>query len=621
MIGRTFGKYRIVERLGRGGMGTVYRAIDESLDRDVAIKVLNPDLADSDVVRRFRAEATTLAKLNHPGIATIFELYRDEQDLLLVMEFVRGESLDKLAERWGPLAPEVAAQVAIQILDPLAYAHRAGVVHRDLKPANLMVTEFGGVKILDFGIARVLGSEHMTSDGVMMGTPAYMAPEQILGDDVDGRADLYAVGVILYRLLTGKLPFRADTAIAMVQKQLKDPPTPLRQFRTELPAWCGQVLDRALSKSPADRFPTAEAFRTAIVTTCAGIASGPIPVPPRADETALETTLPPDTPLKQDAPMAETLPLSTPAPPPIPYTPASATGTPVAAPSPSAAAAPQSATVVLKRQHVFAGIATICLVVIVAAAGVAVFVGRRMATAPAPPAASAPTTAAPAGGAAPATGRGSPQAPSPSPAAAGPAAASSSVPAKEPAAPRAAAGAPAAAPASGPATVSAPAPDRAAAAATGTPGARPRRSTPATADAPAAPESAALPPVTFAGVKELFTERNTARELDADLTLTPTGITSSLKNGAEEVVLYADVLSVAYSHSRNPLWSSPGGPAPVMRTGGGGFPLFGRGDRHWLTIRTAKRFFVFRLRPEQVNRLATAIAERSGRNVERLEEK
>ncbi len=264
MIGRTIGKYRFVAQLGRGGMGTVYRAIDETLDRDVAIKVLNPELADTEVMKRFRAEATALARLNHPHIATIYELYRSDRDLLMVMEFVAGETLDHLLQRCGPLAPARAADILDQMLSALEHAHRAGIVHRDLKPANVMVTEQGDVKIMDFGIARVMGAEHMTHEGYMMGTPAYMPPEQVLGQDVDGRADLYGAGVVFYRLLTGRLPFEAGTAIAVVQQQLSELPVPMRAHRPDLPDWCDQLLGRVLAKSPADRFQTAEEFRAAL---------------------------------------------------------------------------------------------------------------------------------------------------------------------------------------------------------------------------------------------------------------------------------------------------------------------------------------------------------------------
>jgi serine/threonine-protein kinase len=247
MIGSTIGKYRIVGQLGRGGAGIVYKAVDETLNREVAIKALNPELANSDVMKRFRAEATILAQLNHPQIATIHELVKSDTDLLMVMEYVRGETLAHLSERLGPLPPDGAAYLVDQILSALEHAHRAG-----------------GIKIMDFGIARVRGAEQMTVDGRVMGTPAYMPPEQVLGQDVDGRTDLYAVGVIFYRLLTGALPFTAESQLALLQRQVLEAPMPLRAHRTGLPDWCEPVVHRALSKAPADRFQTAEEFREAL---------------------------------------------------------------------------------------------------------------------------------------------------------------------------------------------------------------------------------------------------------------------------------------------------------------------------------------------------------------------
>jgi protein kinase-like protein len=226
--------------------------------------VLNPDLGDADLLKRFRTEAVSLARLNHPGIATIYELHRHEDDLLMVMEFLRGETLQKLSERLGPLEPPQAAHICVQILDALAHAHRAGVIHRDLKPANVMVTDTGMVKVMDFGIARMLGGEHLTHTGYLMGTPAYMAPEQVLGAPIDGRADLYSVGVILYRLLTAALPYKADNAIGMMQKQMSEAPSTLAIYRQGLPDWCETIVQRALAKSPSDRFQTAGEFREAL---------------------------------------------------------------------------------------------------------------------------------------------------------------------------------------------------------------------------------------------------------------------------------------------------------------------------------------------------------------------
>jgi serine/threonine protein kinase len=257
MIGRTIGKYRIVGQLGRGGAGIVYKAVDETLGRDVAVKTLNPDLGNTEVMNRFRAEATILAKLNHPQIATIFELFREDNDLLMVMEFVRGETLDKMAERLGPIAPDRAAYLIDLILSALEHAHRAGVVHRDVKPANVMVTDEGGIKIMDFGIARVLGAEQKTVDFRLMGTPAYMSPEQVMGEEVDGRSDLYSVGVLFYRLISGALPFTADTALGMLQRQIRDTPTP----STSIVRACRHGATRSFSAHSRRRRPTASSLR------------------------------------------------------------------------------------------------------------------------------------------------------------------------------------------------------------------------------------------------------------------------------------------------------------------------------------------------------------------------
>jgi serine/threonine protein kinase len=273
VIGKTVGKYRIVARLGRGGMGTVYKAIDTTLQREVAIKILNADHADTSTAARFRAEATILASLNHPEIATIHEFFPSETDLLMVVEFVRGATLEKVSDALGPMPTDQSAYVIDKMLSALEHTHRAGIVHRDLKPANVMITEHGSIKIMDFGVARACGGDRMTLDGTLMGTPAYMAPEQVLGNEVDGRADLYSVGVVFYRLLTGVLPFTAESAVDMLQKQLSETPTPLHVHRTDLPDWCEPIVQRALAKSTDDRFQNAAEFREALRDATGLIAS------------------------------------------------------------------------------------------------------------------------------------------------------------------------------------------------------------------------------------------------------------------------------------------------------------------------------------------------------------
>lgn len=300
MIGIRVGKYRIVAQLGRGATGIVYKAVDETLDREVAIKVLHPALADSEMMKRFRAEATILARLSHPEIATIYELLPAETNLLMVMELVRGETLEELCAGVGPMPPDRAACLTDRMLSALAHAHHAGIVHRDMKPANVMVTESGGVKIMDFGIARIRGGEHMTLDGCAIGTPAYMAPEQVLGEEVDGRADLYSVGVIFYRLLAGKLPFDADTPMAILQQQMAETPPPLCVHREALPEWCDAIVQRALAKAAGDRFQSAEEFRAALAQAAGTVGSvvpaGPLTLPHARDRAVL-----------QDAPPCETV--------------------------------------------------------------------------------------------------------------------------------------------------------------------------------------------------------------------------------------------------------------------------------------------------------------------------
>jgi hypothetical protein len=264
MTGKTIGKYRVLGHAGRGAMGTVYKALDATLNREVAIKILNSGRTDPDSLTRFRAEATTLATLNHPAIATIYELFEHDDDLLIVMEFVLGETLESFTARVGPLDPAQAVFIVDRVLSALAHTHRAGIVHCDIKPANVMVTTEGAVKTMDFGTARVRGATPGEVSGYVMGTPAYMPPEQLLGRPIDERTDLYAVGVLFYRLVTGTLPFAAETAIDAMRKQVTDAPARASQHRPDLPDWCDYIVTRALAKDPSDRFQTADGFRDAL---------------------------------------------------------------------------------------------------------------------------------------------------------------------------------------------------------------------------------------------------------------------------------------------------------------------------------------------------------------------
>ena len=265
MSERVVGNYRILERIGGGGMGTVHRAIDVMLEREVAVKILRPDLAGQpEVEARFRDEAVTLARLNHPNIAILHSFVREADELFMVMEFVKGESLESILARSGVVDPVTAVAWCCQALDAMEYAHRKGVVHRDLKPANLMLADTGVIKVTDFGIARVLGGHRRTRDGRIIGTIAYMSPEQVHGQDVDGRSDIYSLGMVLYELVTGRLPFDAPDEFDLMCAQIKEPPVAPRVRRPGVPEWLNTAILKALAKAPGDRYQTAAAFRDAL---------------------------------------------------------------------------------------------------------------------------------------------------------------------------------------------------------------------------------------------------------------------------------------------------------------------------------------------------------------------
>ena len=646
MIGTTVGKYRIVDKLGRGGMGTVYRAVDETLDREVAIKVLNPDLSDPDVLKRFRAEAVTLARLNHQGIATLYELHRHDDELLMVMEFVRGETFHDLSERLGPVAPPQAAQLCVQVLDALAHAHRAGVVHRDLKPANLMVTEGGTVKVMDFGIARVLGTEHHTQSGYMMGTPAYMAPEQVLGREVDGRADLYAVGVVLYRLLAAQLPFEADTAIAMVQKQLSDAPTPVASIRPDLPEWCSDIVERALAKDPANRFQTAEEFRTALIDATHLESLGNLPT--------MATPTPPGLLRDPDMTMAHEEAMSR-ATVTSPRARGSVTGAAVATPPPVAAravrtvaapapgrVAPSPAverttgtTVVLGGKHL-AGIAALFAVLAVGI-GVLGFAALRRGTF---------QQQLPLLGAQPQLAGDAASASSSQPASPAPAEGQPDTSGQASGTPPAAAGAIPPPPTAGvAATAGATSPTQAVGSVPpppGTPKANATRTTATPAPPPtppvetavttaksplakspteAAPPVAAKSPasVSFDGVRVLVTEGgDRARERQGVLQLGGGRLTVVDRSGGNPIAVlpYNSIAGAFYSRSKQPRWKDANGKDVESRVDLGRMGFF-RGERNWLILLSNSEPLIIRLDDGDLKTVLPAIQEHTGIAVKR----
>src|SRR2546426_187783 len=264
MIGQTLSHYRILEQLGRGGMGVVYRSRDERLERDVAIKLLPEGaLADPEARQRFRREALALSRLNHPAIATVHDF--DSQDGIdfLVMEYVDGETLaSRIAA--GPLAPDEVAAFGARIAEALEAAHEQGVIHRDLKPGNIMITRRGDVKVLDFGLASLLqtaerpgGGWVTTQTDVKLGTLPYMAPEQLLGKNTDARTDLHALGVVLFEMATGTLPFKNPVSTALVYEIINNAPPRPTTLRPELPEQLEESILRCLGKSPGDRYASA----------------------------------------------------------------------------------------------------------------------------------------------------------------------------------------------------------------------------------------------------------------------------------------------------------------------------------------------------------------------------
>ena len=262
MIGHIVGNYKVTEKLGEGGMGAVYKGVDLMLEREVAIKALRPELASQpQVVERFRSEAVTLAKLNHQNIAALYSFFRQGEKFFMVMEFMRGKTLDEIITKSGPMSYEQAVPLFCYALEGIGYAHRMGIIHRDIKPANMMLTDDGILKVMDFGIARVLGTARMTRAGNLIGTIEYMSPEQVRGQETDERSDIYSLGVLLFELLTGRLPFVSENEYELMKMQIEhEAPSP-RSINPRIPEAIEQAILKAMAKKSEDRFQSANEFR------------------------------------------------------------------------------------------------------------------------------------------------------------------------------------------------------------------------------------------------------------------------------------------------------------------------------------------------------------------------
>jgi serine/threonine-protein kinase len=261
-IGKTIGeRYEITELLGQGGMSAVYKANDPNLRRVVAVKLIHSHLSDDpEFVRRFEEEAAAVASLRHPNIIQVFDFDHDVEDYYIVFEFIPGESLQahltrlNKADRKMPYSQ--IADLMANVAEALDYAHGQGMVHRDIKPANVMLNVMGQAILMDFGVVKIIGGDTHTATGAVLGTARYMSPEQIRGEKVDGRTDIYAMGVMLFEMVSGEPPFQADSALTLMMMHVNDPVPDLRQIRSDVPEDLVSVIERSMAKNPAKRFQT-----------------------------------------------------------------------------------------------------------------------------------------------------------------------------------------------------------------------------------------------------------------------------------------------------------------------------------------------------------------------------
>nr|HEX4312970.1 serine/threonine-protein kinase [Kofleriaceae bacterium] len=253
------GNCRIVEEVASGGMAVVYRAVQDPLGRTVAIKALKTSVAgEENVTTRFEREAKSLANLQHENIIHVYDFHQERGAMFIVMEYVPGIDLYDLLDKCGRLPYDVAAIIAMQVARALDYVHYRGIVHRDIKPANVMVSRAGGVKVMDFGIARDTSFGDLTEAGTGIGTPAYMSPEQVLGDKLDARSDIFSLGVVLYQMLTGKKPFVEDEKHSAMHKIRLERHTSARSLNPDIPRELERIIDRCLEKQPRDRWRSAQ---------------------------------------------------------------------------------------------------------------------------------------------------------------------------------------------------------------------------------------------------------------------------------------------------------------------------------------------------------------------------
>ena len=291
--GSTFaGRYQIIEELGKGGMGKVYRVLDKELKEEVALKLIKPEIAsDKKTLERFSNELKLARKISHKNVSRMYELMEEKGTRYITMEYVRGEDLKRLIRKIGQLSAGQAIPIAKQVCAGLAEAHRLGVIHRDLKPHNIMVDEEGNARILDFGIARSLKAKGITGAGVMIGTPEYMSPEQAEVKEVDQRSDIYSLGVILYEMVTGRVPFEGETPVGIAMKHKSEIPKDPRELNTQLPEDLSRMILKCMEKDKEKRYQNAEEVHSELTKIEKGIPITERVIPKRKPITSREITV------------------------------------------------------------------------------------------------------------------------------------------------------------------------------------------------------------------------------------------------------------------------------------------------------------------------------------------
>jgi serine/threonine protein kinase len=281
LIGKEFGNYRITDRIGSGGMAEVYRGIHTHLDRPVAIKVLHSHLLTSgDFIERFKREAKAVANLRHPNIVQVHDFDIQEEVIFMVMEYIDGANLHDLLIEYAKEGKHLTAKQIGSIINDIAsaldYAHTRGMLHRDIKPSNIMLDKDGKAYLTDFGLAKILGDHHFTATGTLLGTPAYMSPEQGKGEDLTEQSDLYSLGIVAFEMLTGKLPYEAQSPIGIVHKQISEPVPVIGEYLQGAPISAQDVIDKALAKSPESRFTSADELVQALRFTLEALESSDV---------------------------------------------------------------------------------------------------------------------------------------------------------------------------------------------------------------------------------------------------------------------------------------------------------------------------------------------------------